>query len=164
MIIIEGAMGTGKSTLANKLSIQTGMPLCQSFIPYRNRGDRLIERVMEDLLKWKDTETGIYDGHPMINEWIYGPTERKGLSEGFDVQAIKPWMQFFWAQSLIIHCRPPNELIHDSPEVIHLYDVILRYPLLPRYVISYDYSIPYGISSVLSACNSHRRLREGIPH
>jgi hypothetical protein len=162
MIVIEGAQHTGKSTLANQLAASLLLPLRPNFAPYRGRGDFLLDKVIEDIHQWPSSYTGIYDGHPLINEYIYGPLQRSRLSEGFEDSCIRPIFEFFIQQSFIIYCRPPEDMITDV-EALRYYDFLLRYPLIPTHCVEYDYTNPYGLNIVSAAVRSHCRVRDNLP-
>jgi hypothetical protein len=163
MIIVEGPKGAGKSTLANQLSVNLGLPVVQPFSGHRGRGDNLLAKVQQDLHGWPDPKNGgtkIYDGHPLIDEYIYGPMHRQRISDGFSGHHIRPLLDFFWDQSVIIYCRPPEPHV-EGPDV-QLYDFVLRYPLTGAHVFLYDYTQPHSYGRVESHARAHWVQRENI--
>lgn len=161
MIVVEGARGTGKSTLTAQLSKELSIPARMPFGGHRGRGDFLLERIKEELNKWPDPSygTGVYDTYPLINEWIEGPKHRSRISEGFLNFSIHPILDYFWEEAFIVYCRPDDDLIRDPS--LPFYDFMLRLPLIGADVVEYNYMDPYGFSLIKSRAVTHRRLREG---
>lgn len=181
MIIVTGPKESGKTTLINQLrgdlDIETKSPFsnpqyykAQAIQGRPRKGfemkaveddtSDLMEKVLEDLDKWPESGTCIYEGYPLIEEYIYGPLNRGGYVRGFDSHAIKPVLAFFWAKSLIIYCRPTTDLLSDP--TVDYYDFILRPPLSSARVVRYDYNSPQHYSYVRSRVLAHHqeRLRE----
>lgn len=162
MIIIEGPADSGKTTLVNSLSVDLQLPIRQPFTGHRGRGDFLLDKVRDELHEWPNYRygTGIYDGYPLIDEYVYGTTHRGRISDGFDSSSIRPLLEFFFEQSLIIYCRPPDNVLSDP--AVNLYDFLLRYPLTDARVIEYNYLDPYSYRKAIARAATHWRLREGI--
>lgn len=114
LVIIEGPDGSGKTTLANRLLKATGLPsalLRRSGPP----GESL-----EEMLALIQTVSGssvslILDRHPLISEWVYLRTARRGESkESFFLQshALEKIVSFLSEiNPLIIYCRPPIDIL-----------------------------------------------------
>lgn len=152
MIIVEGPSNSGKTTLVNQLSTDLMMPVRDPF-KGPHPGDDLIAKVVEDLREWPTTVTSIYEGYPLIGEYIYGPLHRKRVAVGFNNYSVKPILNFFWEATLIIYCRPPEEGVQD-PALLY-YDFLLNFPLSRGRIIRYDYT-----KSVMSVRSIELRIEE----
>lgn len=151
MIIVEGPLHSGKTTLVNQLVADLNMPVRD---PFRgpHPGDELIGKVLTDLREWSITETSIYEGYPLVSEYIYGPLHRKRAALGFNNYSIKPVLNFFWEATLIIYCRPPEEDIRDP--ALQYYDLLLSFPLSRGRVVKYDYTQP-TLRSIETRIDTH---------
>jgi energy-coupling factor transporter ATP-binding protein EcfA2 len=179
MIIVTGPKGSGKTTLVNQLVAGLDIKLQKPFTNPQyydaprtlGRADfqmkkveadnsDLMEAVTEDLYKWPETETSIYEGYPLIEEYIYGPLNRGGLARGFEGHAVKPVLEFFWRSVLVIYCRPADELIEDP--ALAYYDLMFRPPLSRADCIIYNYHNDKILGHVQGRVRLHheKRMRE----
>lgn len=157
MIIVEGPQNSGKTTLLNQLTMDLNVQVKNPFYPHP--GDDLMEKVLEDLRSWSEPETWVYDGYPLIQEYIYGPLHRKKLARGFDSYAVRPVIRFFWTASLVVYCRPPNEYVESDP-ALHLYDIILDSPLVPAArVVKYNHQAVGYWSYLVGQIEAHHQKR-----
>lgn len=113
MIIVEGPDGAGKSTLVERLQLDTGLPL------HERASDSLTGPVSDlwgwvcrDLGSWDTQPLALYDRHPMISEYVYGPITRGKLPMGFIGASSRKMLQQLQQQALVIFCLPaPYEVI-----------------------------------------------------
>ena len=160
MIIVEGPGNSGKTTLLNQLNMQLGLEVKDPFTPHP--GDDLMEKVLDDLRSWSEPETWVYDGYPLIQEYIYGPLNRKKLARGFDNFAVRPVIGFFWSTALIVYCRPPDEYVENDP-ALHLYDIILDSPLISAAkVIKYNHQATGYWNYLTGRIEAHHQRRMEI--
>lgn len=107
MILVEGPDGSGKSTLVDRLCVDFGL----------RRGERACtseDGPIDELMAWVEANlpsdhTGlVYDRHPMVSEFIYGPTLRGVNHLGDDDDRIcRAFKMFYALKPLIIYCLPP---------------------------------------------------------
>lgn len=100
IIVVEGPDNSGKSTLAQELSRKLGWQVLHSGGPCESKQD-----YMERIVKIYNSHRVIWDRHPAVSEYIYGPVLR-GVYNYIPLNA-------FPRESLVIYCRPPDEVLLD---------------------------------------------------
>lgn len=168
MIIVEGPDGAGKSSLIEKLS-ETLM------LPIHERASDSIKGPVPDLSVWayQDVTTqpeqpvSIYDRHPLISEYVYGPITREFLNPNMTSTTMHLCIRMLAKQSFVIFCRPPTEEIranvlrHEQMEGVteHIGQIIAAYDALrmfwPGQSILYNYMDPTSFPNVLTAARLH---------
>jgi hypothetical protein len=105
-VILEGPDGSGKTTLANKLSGILGMNLQLSQGPPKFDGE-----IHERLAKYAKLERTIFDRHPVVSQTIYGHFRGPGP----DIPTTEEVNQLYASKPLIIYCRA-SDLSHHKAE------------------------------------------------
>jgi hypothetical protein len=135
MIIVEGPRNSGKTTLVTNLSLAFELPE-YDYEPDGSKPYDLI-KVLADVKQWPRKPTGIYDTHPLIMEYIYGPLLRKRILPEFDNLMLRDPVQFMAANAIIIYCCPSVPL--DDPATAY-YNLVLNSPLSVLRSWTYDYT------------------------
>lgn len=167
MIIIEGCDGTGKTTLIKGL-VQD----CR--LEQHSRASDSIKGPVSDLFAWayRDVRSWssyarpmIYDRHPFISEYIYGPMTRNTIPRSFiNPGSINIWREFV-SRSLIIICQPPLSVVLDnlkaedqmSGVLEHAEGIWSQYAALERAipVLTYDYTQQHAYQGIKAAVRLH---------
>lgn len=130
MIIIEGMDNTGKSTLAKKLSLKFNLKIIKSSGPPEDK-ESWIKKIHYSIDQSKKGINFIYDRHPLISEYVYGPILRgKNLLDNEEGNQL--WKEFIEIQPFIIYCRPPIFCIIKYGERKQMNGVIKNTNLLVR--------------------------------
>lgn len=98
-VIIEGADGTGKSTLAGVLSNALRMPVVPR-TPKPKNSRELVAKYKRHL----EIENAIHDRHPVITEFIYARVLR-GIDRRDDPFWYHAWNSLMIQRPVIILCR-----------------------------------------------------------
>jgi len=154
MILIEGPQGAGKTTLATSMSFGLDLPIYSYNEQLQALGKYDVHSIINDVKLWGEKDFGIYQGHPFIEEYIYGPLFRREVAESFYSWEIRPVIQFMWTNSVIVYCRPRN--YKDENGALAAYDLLFRTPLLPIQVWEYDYTDEHNLDKVLVSVRSYR--------
>lgn len=111
VIIVEGPDGAGKSSLVSKLHHDLGNPVHERACTSEGGPVKeLAQWVNSDLLAWRrrDVPVSIYDRHPVISEFIYGPIVR---GEFTDPEMSNIYMRrqvkMVATRSFTVFCLPP---------------------------------------------------------
>lgn len=115
MIIVEGMDGTGKSGLIKRLSDITGIPIhtrASSSVegPVRD----LVDWAEEDVTTWGKQPAQLYDRHPLVSEYIYGPCVRGQIDPMFYGPIFRQLSYVFRNNALVIFCDPGWEAIKHN--------------------------------------------------
>lgn len=178
MIIVEGPDGAGKSGLVRRLSRDLQLEVAP-------RASDSVEGPVKNLRQWAFADVNswtskpwplLYDRHPLVSEYIYGPVCRGEVAEGLTHPTMFPLRQKFSRLSLLVLCLPPYEEVVENvhrnsdkqmPGVVEhigqiwgLYDswiknwngnmVLYDYTAVPS-----ELSIKGTYSSVIRACRIH---------
>lgn len=165
MIAIEGPDGAGKTVLAKTLSISLGIPRIK-----REKQDPFVWTLSE-MTSWNSTRgMRIYDRFPLISEYIYGPIRRGHVSEDFERVRTSELLDRFYADALIIYCRPPYETIVHNVEhtpqpadikahtdnIIRAYDQFFFFDEPSgRFTVVYDYTTHSVSERLLPIVHQH---------
>jgi hypothetical protein len=117
MIILEGPDGSGKSNLARRLNEQLGIPLHERASSSKEGPvENLWAWTVNDVGSWSDSHepVAIYDRHPLISEYIYGPTARGQLKPGFTHPAAGGMIRKMQQCCLLVLCLPPLETVRRN--------------------------------------------------
>ena len=102
LVIIEGADGSGKTTLANRLR----KDLDQYSIFLRSNGPPPNIGKLADIIAWIMVSPGhipvFCDRFPILSEYVYGPIIRGKCQHGLSVEQMAKRL----SKALIIYCRP----------------------------------------------------------
>jgi len=112
LLVVEGLDGTGKTTLAKRLSQETGMEYVK--LVKDTKDVNFAEKLKNDTFEALETaESGerqlIYDRFPLISEAVYGPVLRGKNALGDLYYPL--WERFLSLKPIIIYCRPLRETI-----------------------------------------------------
>ncbi len=115
MIILEGIDGSGKTSLAKRLCRDLGLPI-------HERASHSITGPVpdpfgwaeKDIKSWYDQPLSIYDRHPMISEFIYGPIVRGTIDPRFHQDDVL--YNLFCDGSLVIFCDVTFDTVIDNLE------------------------------------------------
>lgn len=168
MIVVEGPDGAGKSTLVRKLMTEFNLPM-------HERASEGVAGPVSDLFGWAhrdvvsmaDQEISVYDRHPLISEYVYGPICRSTLPPGFTTSTAHALVRMMAMHALVVLCRPPSERLkasvapeRDMPGVTeHIERIASAYDALrifwPGQILSYDYTFPEQLGPVMATCRIH---------
>lgn len=102
LIVIEGADGSGKTTLANRIrkDLQDYCLFWRSSGPPKNMKQLTdVVGMLNDIPKRQPVVT---DRNPLLSEYIYGPILRGTCMHALSIEKMAHWLK----HALIIHCRP----------------------------------------------------------
>jgi GTPase SAR1 family protein len=169
MVIVEGPDGAGKTTLIRQLAHDTEVPVHEKAVPSTGPDPRTLwDWTHRDMANWGD-EVYLYDRHPLVSEYIYGPVIRGHTAEGFDRPSAHGLRLRLEGQCLLILCLPPaatvranvaNEEIEQMDGVFDRIDTIyglyntLRATWNGWYKL-HDYTDPASYLQVLMAARMH---------
>jgi hypothetical protein len=107
VIILEGMDGTGKSNLLGTLSKDLMIPVHKRASsstggPVKN----LWEWAYDDVMTMYRQRFQIYDRHPLVSEYIYGPIIRQDMDERFYSMEGSRLCTLFRESVLVIYCDP----------------------------------------------------------
>lgn len=109
IFILEGADGSGKTTLANQLHRQTGFPVIHRTKPKDNAEKAMM---MDTYLHAvRKTKKGIFD-RCWYSEMVYGPIMRGASCISFS-QMYALERQLVKNGAVIIHCTGPKHVLWD---------------------------------------------------
>lgn len=168
MIIVEGPDGAGKSSLIEKLSITLS-------IPVHERASDSVGGPVSNISVWAYNDVtaqpskplSIYDRHPLISEYVYGPIVRQHLSPDMLSPTMHLCIRMLARQALVIFCRPPIEEIArnvvKAPQMSgvaeHIGRIISAYDALrmfwPGRSLLFDYTDPSSFTDILTAARLH---------
>lgn len=170
MIVVEGCDGTGKSSLVKLLSAQLNVPI-------HGRACTSQGGPIKDLFEWaaQDVDTfhtqpcAVYDRHPFISEYIYGPIARGRIDSRFHGQQARSITRKFAYNALVIYCDPgmkavssnirhtsQNQMpgVNDNADAIYLsYASLMHY--WPGQKIVWDYLRPQTLPLLIDLCRDH---------
>lgn len=106
MIIVEGMDGTGKTSLIRHLSEQMNLPVHERHCTSSGPKEDLFEWAKKDVLTWKDQPFSIYDRHPFVSEYIYGPITRGWIDPRFHTPEARQLVKDFAFNCVILFCDP----------------------------------------------------------
>lgn len=120
MIIIEGMDGSGKTILAQQLSLRMGNIPIKRFVTSNGptNHDLLVKRTKETLKELYDQVTQnrrpvvIYDRFPLISEAVYGSILRDRNHFGYEWTSLIDLMLSL--DPIVIYCRPGIKSILEN--------------------------------------------------
>lgn len=168
MIILEGMDGSGKTNLVKRLATDLKLPI-------RERASRSREGPVKNLWEWvvHDMDTletqpmSIYDRHPLVSEYIYGPITRAKLPDGFENPG--DLITKFWEYNFVILCNPGLRQITENVNrswdlqmdgvAAHTRTLYMAYQAYfatyPVPFAKWDYTSPNGYADLLRKCRRH---------
>lgn len=174
MLIVEGMDGSGKTSLVERLSHDL-------VIPIHKRAARSIEGPRKDLFEWAQLDVGtivhqtfsVYDRHPMISEYVYGPVLRDGMDDRFHSIEATSMTAHLAANSMVIFCDPGIEQVEKNVQAgLHMPGVTDRWEALywtyktlmhhwPGQVLVWDYRFPDLYAALKQQCVQYFAAHRG---
>lgn len=172
---MEGCDGTGKTTLLNRLAKDLSIPIHERAARSKEgpRAD-LYEWAIRDVGTWRDQAMSLYDRHPFISEYIYGPIVRGHVDDRFySLEALQTTRNFA-LNALVILCDPgDDEVKHNLMSETEQMDgvvenhrlLLMSYRSLMHYwpgswIRKWDYTQPATYDAVLHRAKMHIRFWE----
>lgn len=170
MIVVEGCDGSGKTHLVKQLEGWTGLPI-HARASDSIAGPRLdlFEWAAHDVYSMTTQPLSIYDRHPMISEYIYGPIIRNTIDFRFLGYRGSQMSKLFAQHVLLIHCDPGMDEVsknlrhsvegqmdgvnRNADTLYHTYASLMHY--WPGNRIVWDYTKPDTFSVVMSVIENH---------
>lgn len=115
VIILEGMDGTGKSGLARRLSADLNLPIHERASSSKaGPVSNLFEWAEHDVNTWETQDLAIYDRHPLVSEYIYGPVTRGTIDNRFISAPGMDISSMFSNSSVVVFCDPGwDEVINN---------------------------------------------------
>lgn len=114
LIVLEGPDASGKSTLANYLSIALDLPVQSSEGPPQYEGE-----MQERLARYEHLDDYIFDRHPCVSEEMYSFALRRPIAVTHD-QVHK----FYERRPVFIYCEPPASATLNQTHVLKPHDTV----------------------------------------
>lgn len=175
MIIVEGVDGAGKTTLIERLCGDLNLPL-------HPRASSSISGPVKDLFEWAADDVltmaqqpfSLYDRHPLVSEYIYGPITRGQIDPRFFDRPGREITRLFKLTTLVIFCDPGIETVLDNlkkaPQMPGVWENITTLHLAYRvmkhnwngHAVDWDYIDPgeNSYAFIRDVCLGHRRAWE----
>lgn len=114
MIVLEGPDGSGKTTLLKQLAEHYSTSLVvheRASEGVKGPVDDLYQWAHDDLYSWLIQPLSLYDRHPLVSEYIYGPVIRGSIDPRF---FHSPLRRLFARRALTIVCLPPQDVVRRA--------------------------------------------------
>lgn len=110
---MEGPDGGGKSTLIKQIFTQfpTIKRAARASEGVSGPVDDLYDWAVHDMAGWWNQPMAIYDRHPLVSEYIYGPICRGTMDPRFHDTGLRRRMA---RTALVIVCLPPLKVVRSS--------------------------------------------------
>lgn len=157
MVILEGPDGSGKSSLIRRLSDDMDIPIHER-ASHSTRGpiDDLFEWAKKDVLTWHEQPFALYDRHPFVSEFVYGPICRGFMDARFHTPEARQLVKEFSYNSIVIFCDPGTyeiqNNVHRDPhmagvdrninQITFMYRSLFTVWPTPLRVMRWDYTTP----------------------
>lgn len=182
MIIVEGPDGAGKTTLIERLSQDLSLTVAPKFVKSSGEGsgtNDLFGEAYKDVVTMLDRPVMIYDRHPLISEYIYGPIVRGIVPPDFLTPQARATMRMFEDQVHVIWCLPSLQMcmenVHDQDTIEQMDGVTSNIEAIYSMYHSmrmwwggnstsvYDYTVAdtesrYNYANVKTQCTLHRNF------
>lgn len=107
MIVVEGPDGAGKTNLISTLSKDLMIPVHKrASSPTGGPVENLWEWAYEDVTTMHRQRFQIYDRHPLISEYIYGPITREEMDGRFFSTEAVELCRLFHNSVIVVFCDP----------------------------------------------------------
>lgn len=158
MIIVEGPDGAGKSTLVKKIVDRYNIPVHPRFVDSDGPKDHtaVYEAVVEDMKALHTIPICIYDRHPLISEYVYGPIVRRELHHEWQTPVSRLMRSMLAENCLVVWCLPDVQRVRenvdcnrDMPGVeSHIDQIYASYLTIksfwPGKAVRHNYQDPYN--------------------
>lgn len=116
MIILEGPDGGGKTTLMHEIMQRFPIVPHPKFVPSDGVVDRekLYNAALEDTQTLCDQPVQIYDRHPLISEYVYGPIIRGELPHQWESPSARMMRSILANHTLVVWCLPNVERVREN--------------------------------------------------
>jgi hypothetical protein len=165
-IVVEGPDGAGKSGLVQRIAEHLKIPVharaCKST---SGPIDQLYEWARHDVTSLRWQPFSVYDRHPLVSEYIYGPITRQSVSPQFYTRQAAKLSEQFAHQVLIVYCDPGvGEVLENvlkgkhmdgvaehASRLYYAYKSFMHYWPGNRPVV-WDYTQPHTFPEVIQKC------------
>ena len=166
MIVVEGMDGSGKSGMVTRISEALQIPIhARACTSAGGPVDKLYEWVTDDISSLQWQTFSVYDRHPLVSEYIYGPITRQVVDDRFYTEHAFKLRQKFAPAVLIVFCDPgPDEVLKNvlaskhmpgvtehASRLYYAYHTFMHYWPGNRPVV-WDYTQPHTHDSVIQRC------------
>lgn len=171
MIIVEGPDGSGKSSLIRRLAEDFGLRVHEkaSDSVTGPKGDMSVW-AYRDVTTQRDHQlVEIYDRHPLISQYIYGPIAREYLEPNMQSPTMHLSIRMLAKQCLMIFCLPPLKLVRENvmreaqmagvedniARIYHMYCSLRMFWPNPSNLMMYNYIENGSYDRIMVAANLH---------
>ncbi len=115
MIVVEGMDGSGKTGLIRRLAREMQIPVHErASTSVGGPVEDLYEWAKKDVLTWHHQPFSLYDRHPFVSEYVYGPITRGWMDPRFHTPEARELIKRFTYNSVIIFCDPGMSEVSDN--------------------------------------------------
>lgn len=171
IIVVEGPDGSGKSSLIRRLAEDFGLRVHEkaSDSVTGPKGDMSVW-AYRDVTTQRDHQlVEIYDRHPLISQYIYGPIAREYLEPNMQSATMHLAIRMLAKQCLVIMCLPPVDVVQTNvaqaeqmagvdeniTRIYHMYCSLRMFWPSPANLMMFDYTQKGNYDSVVVAANLH---------
>lgn len=178
VVIIEGMDGSGKTRLFNHLADVMNIERHPRAATWEGPIDDRFGWAQHDVETWSKQPFSIYDRHPLISEYIYGPILRGTMDPRFHGIEAKNLLKRFAFGSVIVFCDPGvvsikrNVENDQTPQMIgvrdHVHQLTMAYRSwyinyqAPLRVIRWDYANPGNLATIKHLVDAQRVAHERL--
>jgi hypothetical protein len=179
VLILEGPDGGGKTTLMHTIMQRfPQLTVHPKFVPSTGVADRfsVYEEVIADTERLSMKPIQIYDRHPLISEYVYGPVVRGYLPHDWQSPSARMIRSILANHTLVIWCMPVINRVREnaqndphkgvSEHIDQIYSVYQTVRAFwPGRSCLYDYQNPmsgFVFSRIESHIQQQTDLRNGV--
>lgn len=169
IIVIEGSDGAGKTGLLERLHNDLGIPVHSRAVISSIEGPRadIYDWARRDLDAYYQQQCHLYDRHPFVSEYVYGPIVRGYVHPDFLHNDARSLLRKFSRNVLMLYCDPGvDEVLRNihrsaddqmegvSENARRIYYSYAGYMVnFPGQVITWDYTHPASYEAILTRCS-----------
>ena len=169
MIVVEGPDGSGKSGMVHRISDHLKIPIhTRACTSDGGPVSKLYQWAKDDVSSLRWQSFSVYDRHPLISEYIYGPITRQAVDPEFFTPHAAGLSRLFANAVLIVYCDPgPDEVFknilagkhmpgvtENASRLYYAYKTFMHYWPGNRPVV-WDYTQPHTFPDVIQKCVEH---------